>query len=56
MKEKYFPRTEGDEIIVTRKSDRKTIGFLRTECIGSTVSPYRVAVELAKACDDSNWG
>ncbi len=58
MKEKYFPRSVGDDIVVTRKSDRKTISFPRVDCLDATgkIPPYKTAVALAKGCDDWNWG
>ncbi len=58
MKEKYFPRNDGDEIVVTRKSDRKTIAFSKAECVDATGTDasWHIAVALAKTCDDSNWG
>ena len=58
MKEKYFTRTEGDEVIVTRKSDRKTITFSKRDCTSQNAPGpiWRTAIALAKACDDATWG
>ena len=57
MAEKYFTRTAGDEIIVTRKSDRKTIAFPRAACADAAlkVPAWRIAIELAKACYEHEW-
>lgn len=58
MTEKYFTRFEGDDIVVTRKSDRKTLTVTRGECEEAEIEgpAHRVAIAIAKACDDSNWG
>ena len=57
MKEKYFPRFAGDEIIVTRKSDRKTITFPRVDCIDVTgkAATFKIAVARAKLGDEQDW-
>lgn len=58
MKEKYFTRSVGDDIVVTRKSDRKTISFPRVDCLEITgkIPPYKIAIALAKGCADWTWG
>lgn len=57
MKEKYYTRWEGDKIIVTRNSDRKTIAFPRRDCedVNGKVSPYKTAIALAKGRDEWEW-
>ena len=57
MREMYFARRQGDDIVVTRKSDRKTIAFPWADCLDATgnVAPFKVAESLAKGCDESNW-
>ncbi len=58
MAEKYFTRYEGDDIVVTRQSDRKSIGIPKADCTDPTgkVAAWLAAIALAKACDDSSWG
>lgn len=57
MKEKYFTGIVGDDIIVTRKSDRKTIAFPRVDCLEITgkISPYKIAIALAKNSYEQGW-
>ena len=58
MAEKYFTRFEGDDIIVTRQSDRKTITIPKAECADAAlkVPAWRTAIEIAKTYYEWNWG
>ncbi len=58
MTEKYFTRFQGDDIVVTRKSDRKTVAVSRTACANTGikgVAVYWIAIAIAKSGDDAAW-
>ncbi len=45
-----------DEIVVTRRTDGKTIAFRRDEFDADAKCARRAALKSAKACQDWNWG
>lgn len=54
--EKYSTTVDGVEIVVTRKSDGKTLAFDIEDFDGIDRAIRSAAINVAKGCKDYNWG
>jgi hypothetical protein len=56
MLEKYSTTIDSVSIIVTRKSDGKTLAFDTEDFDGIDRAIRSAAITVAKGCKDYNWG